>query len=757
MSATTPLQLLCLASEERAVQDLSSNADKLIADPTYGTAIPLAIANVLQIAVPTGSRTFTPQSWAGWGDPKVSLGNGPIPPVAGVWYLLSDIPLTSGTVTTSKRFKIITFVSGDDFTNIGAASNATGIVFTATNTTPTTWTHGSELQEITADLPYNATATQVQTALNNTAFITAHGGVAVTDDVFYFVTWNLVGDRASLVGFAGELAPLSIIEVSTLEDGSTITEVQIIRVIQNAASFVVCSTDSDAATVNVDEVQTGGAGLNAKYRITLTADPYDGAFSLVVQGLESAMVQYNASEDELQTALEAISINHGTLVSGAKYKIISFVTGDDFTNVGALSNATGVVFVASGTTPTTWTNLSILSPVGAGNVQVSKEADGQYFAAFTGDMANTDMGTITGDPSGLQATPYKLGTLNLDTPGVALLLGSEQTVLTFIVITAIPPGETYPREIFRRQVTLNQAIAFPGYTSPQPNDEFFTTTQSDARYLRKNASSALAAGFSLIISNTASVEWFSGALLQVDAGATATFNGSLGGTPTGGTLNLSAVTLTVANAFWNSPSSSIGSGTPVATTGTTITATIQLVLPNGSSGTPAIKFSSANGIYANNTGTVIIVVGNATAEIFCSATGIAVPSGGFLSFGLTNAQVGNNGNNIKLLGGNTQAGTLEISDTAAAISVDVVTAAGKTLKVTSGTNAKSGTFTLVAGVATVANTSVTANSVIVVTLKTLGGTRTGNPDIVPTATTGFVASGGVADTSTYNYIILEVA
>lgn len=82
---------------------------------------------------------------------------------------------------------------------------------------------------------------------------------------------------------------------------------------------------------------------------------------------------------------------------------------------------------------------------------------------------------------------------------------------------------------------------------------------------------------------------------------------------------------------------------------------------------------------------------------------------------------------------------------------------GGTLNVKSGTNAKAGTFTLVAGAATVANTSVTANSVIVVTLKTNGGTRAGNPDIVPTASTGFTATGAATDTSTYNFIILEVA
>ncbi len=81
---------------------------------------------------------------------------------------------------------------------------------------------------------------------------------------------------------------------------------------------------------------------------------------------------------------------------------------------------------------------------------------------------------------------------------------------------------------------------------------------------------------------------------------------------------------------------------------------------------------------------------------------------------------------------------------------------GSTVAVKSGSNAKAGTFTLVAGTVTVSNTSVTANSVICVTLKTNGGTRAGNPDIVPTATTGFVATGAATDTSTYNYVIFEV-
>ena len=51
--------------------------------------------------------------------------------------------LTSGTLTSSTTYYIYKYASGDDFTNVGAASNATGVNFTATSTTPATWSNGS--------------------------------------------------------------------------------------------------------------------------------------------------------------------------------------------------------------------------------------------------------------------------------------------------------------------------------------------------------------------------------------------------------------------------------------------------------------------------------------------------------------------------------------------------------------------------------------------------------------------------------------
>jgi hypothetical protein len=57
----------------------------------------------------------------------------------------------------------------------------------------------------------------------------------------------------------------------------------------------------------------------------------------------------------------AVPLYTGSLVIGHQYTINNYNAGDDFTNVGAAANSTGVTFIATGTTPTTWTNNSALT------------------------------------------------------------------------------------------------------------------------------------------------------------------------------------------------------------------------------------------------------------------------------------------------------------------------------------------------------------------------------------------------------------
>jgi hypothetical protein len=53
----------------------------------------------------------------------------------------------NGFLIVGSRYKITTYVANDDFTNVGAASNAQNIEFIATGDTPAHWTHGSILKD----------------------------------------------------------------------------------------------------------------------------------------------------------------------------------------------------------------------------------------------------------------------------------------------------------------------------------------------------------------------------------------------------------------------------------------------------------------------------------------------------------------------------------------------------------------------------------------------------------------------------------
>jgi len=63
---------------------------------------------------------------------------------------------------------------------------------------------------------------------------------------------------------------------------------------------------------------------------------------------------------ESQDQLPSVVTDSGSLVVGESYLIYNYQSGDNFTTVGASSNATGIEFVATGTNPT-WVNNSYLA------------------------------------------------------------------------------------------------------------------------------------------------------------------------------------------------------------------------------------------------------------------------------------------------------------------------------------------------------------------------------------------------------------
>jgi len=142
---------------------------------------------------------------------------------------------------------------------------------------------------------------------------------------------------------------------------------------------VVCDRDGDASlyvngdlvdTVDISahsatDIQASGTGNGSCY-LTLSG-------GLVAYGLRAFNFALDADQVlelhrygvpfEMQFG-STTTLTSGTLVSGKRYRLNDWITADDFTNVGA-SNADGVEFEATGTTPTTWTNSSVVERLGS--------------------------------------------------------------------------------------------------------------------------------------------------------------------------------------------------------------------------------------------------------------------------------------------------------------------------------------------------------------------------------------------------------
>jgi len=59
-------------------------------------------------------------------------------------FNLPDV-MTSGSLSIGQEYMIYSYLGTDDFTNVGAASNSTGVVFTATSSLPTNWSNGTKI------------------------------------------------------------------------------------------------------------------------------------------------------------------------------------------------------------------------------------------------------------------------------------------------------------------------------------------------------------------------------------------------------------------------------------------------------------------------------------------------------------------------------------------------------------------------------------------------------------------------------------
>ena len=126
-----------------------------------------------------------------------------------------------------------------------------------------------------------------------------------------------------------------------------------------SASVTVHAADDNTwqiCTLGTDATVTNGQCI----AIVFELDSFDAGDSIAISGISNLTYSSGLYVASYTVSNIAAALTSGSLTAGAGYYIRSYVSDDDFTNVGAASNATGVSFVASGTTPTHWEHASEL-------------------------------------------------------------------------------------------------------------------------------------------------------------------------------------------------------------------------------------------------------------------------------------------------------------------------------------------------------------------------------------------------------------
>jgi hypothetical protein len=257
---------------------------------------------------------------------QVGLGDRNLPPTAGTFHLLDpETRATSGSLTTGARYYIEDFEAGDSFTAAGAASNATGVIFTANGTPPGTWSNGSTLVQICDAISFDVSAATLQAALR--AKLTANY-VACTvtgeDGGAWTIDRVTAGDVDPLEGIGTALAPDSFVGITSLRDGTaTLSERQRVRLIQRPAAYATTSTYFDTyTTVNATVRRTGSATVNEIQRVSLPRDTYGGVWQLTATDLGSGNtttsatgnISFGQTEDEVEDIINAAFGTDNTVV-----------------------------------------------------------------------------------------------------------------------------------------------------------------------------------------------------------------------------------------------------------------------------------------------------------------------------------------------------------------------------------------------------------------------------------------------------------
>jgi hypothetical protein len=163
--------------------------------------------------------------------------------------------------------------------------------------------------DATAILNYNATAAQVQTALNALASITAEGGVTVSKTTNSFrIVWNTAGTTANNLSYSfNELYPTSSIGINKIKDGSIILgqrQIYQVHIKQSPVANITSFVNQDAPVVTISQIHTPSfTGDTKVWRISISPQPKAGSFLI---GFNNGSQEYTTDAIDIDSSADTV-------------------------------------------------------------------------------------------------------------------------------------------------------------------------------------------------------------------------------------------------------------------------------------------------------------------------------------------------------------------------------------------------------------------------------------------------------------------
>jgi hypothetical protein len=293
-----------------------------------------------------------------------------------------------------------------------------------------TWTMAFS-GDTTAALPFNATAAQLQAALNALASITSAGGVTVSkigDN--YNVAFNQPGVRTELTTNATSLIPLSTAAVAILQEGtSTKVAISLVHLQRTVAGLATSFTQTEASQITIESLGAWD-GSKANFRLSISPDPKGGSFTIGFDAqtgddVSTSAIQVGASAQDVQNAL----------------------------NIKALVDKVTVTQV------------------------------GAYAYDIT---VATQPGTagLTANDAGLLSYNGYVGDLSLNTAEAISLLDGAESVETTLEVEITSDSKALT--LLQIPCTLKNAVIDVGAVQPLVLDTYLSQVTADGRYLRQS-------------------------------------------------------------------------------------------------------------------------------------------------------------------------------------------------------------------------------------------------------------------------------